>query len=138
MVEEESWLDVSWAHGQKINADKNGAGNSLRKGAPDAFQQAEGKEETMALEQRLKALRERDWDDLEQRLSELDTIYQAIPAKIQQLVELSGMTEEAVVSCCVSAARHYHTLKWYGILDVLRSFFLAKKQWDDKQKEVAQ
>lgn len=85
------------------------------------------------METRLQELLERELDQLElKRLELTEKRYPHLSEEIKRVADLTGMSEEMVVSACVSAAWHYKDLEWHDVLDVIKSFYLAKRNIEEK------
>lgn len=86
----------------------------------------------MSIEEKIAFLRERDTEGVARKTEELDRIYKAAPATIKQVSELMGIEPELLIKSCNDAGWHSQT-PWYIVLDMLRSFWLAKNRREQEQ-----
>jgi hypothetical protein len=87
------------------------------------------------LQDMLNQLQERELDRLEARRLELtEKVYPNLPAIIKRTSELTNIPDEELVQACVYAAWHYQSLEWHDVLDIIRSFYLARKNIEEKKK----
>lgn len=90
------------------------------------------------LQDLLKDLQEREVDRLESKQLELtEKRYPGLPNEIKRVSDLTGLPEETIVHACVGAAWHYKDLEWHSVLDIVKSFYLAKRNYEAKQGEEA-
>lgn len=82
-----------------------------------------------ALEQAM----QHDLDDLEIKKATIEGIHQIMPRAISVVSELTGISEEDVVSLSVAAAWHHKDIYWYQVVEILRSFYLAKKNLEKRE-----
>lgn len=88
------------------------------------------------LQDLLNELQEREVDRLEAKQDELTKKrYPALPNEIKHVSGLTGIPEETVVQACVGAAWHYKDLEWHSVLDIVKSFYLAKRNYEAKQEK---
>ena len=84
----------------------------------------------------LNELQERELDRLEAKRDELrEKRYPGLPTEIKRVADLTGIPEETVVKACVGAAWHYKDLEWHSVLDIIKSFYLAKRNYEIKQEK---
>jgi hypothetical protein len=88
------------------------------------------------LQDLLNELQEREIDHLEAKRSALtEKIYPNLPAVLKVTSEATGVDVETLVKACAAAAWHYDGLEWHNILDIVRSFTVARQRIE-KGKQV--
>jgi hypothetical protein len=81
------------------------------------------------LQDMLNQLQEREVDRLEaKRLDLTEKVYPSLPEIIARTSEIMGIPDEELVQACVAAAWQYKDLEWHSVLDIVRSFYLARKR----------
>jgi hypothetical protein len=88
----------------------------------------------MSLEQVLKELQERDLEVLDGAKYKIGERYASLPLTVEKVAELLDMPSEQCVQACVSAAWHYKDLKWYDVMEIVRSFHVVKKRLEEEGK----
>jgi hypothetical protein len=87
----------------------------------------------MALQNIIDDLQKREVDRLEGKILKLtEHTYPSLPDVIERTSQITGIPDELLVRACVDAAWPYQDLEWYHILDIIRSFHLAKKRNEQK------
>lgn len=85
------------------------------------------------LQSMLNELQEREIDHLEAKKLDLtEKIYPNLPAVIKSTSEVTGIDAETLVKACVAAAWHYEGLEWHNVLDIVRSFTVARQRIEKK------
>ncbi len=88
------------------------------------------------LQDMLDQLQEREVDRLEGQVLDLtEKVYPNLPEVIKRTSEITGVPDVELVQACVHVAWHYKDLEWHSILDIVRSFFLARKNIEEKNKQ---
>jgi hypothetical protein len=84
----------------------------------------------------LNELQERELSRLEAKKLDLITrIYPYMPEDIKSISELTGIPEEVLVRTCVHTACLYNDMEWHQIMNIIRSFFLVKRNIESNREE---
>jgi hypothetical protein len=82
----------------------------------------------------LDSLQEREVDRLDAKKLDLtEKIYPNMPEVIKRTSEVTGIPEEMLVRACVRAAWNYRDMEWHMVMDIIRSFYLAKRNIENKE-----
>lgn len=66
----------------------------------------------------------------------IETYSETIPRLLARVSEMTGISEESLLSLCVRASHHHANMTWWQILSVLNDVYTARKQLEEKDNHV--